>query len=95
MYLQKRRQKKNNITADARHFLSTEIDSTDLKNENLNAKVRRNKAGKPYFLKKIFGKILKQTKPSNKISTSKTIRQRNKSIKIAKNCWLSRYKRSR
>ena len=50
-------------------------------------------AEKPYFLKKIFQKILKQTKPSNEISTSKNIGQRNKSNKTAKNHWLSRYKR--
>ena len=60
---------KNDIPADARHFLRTEIDWIDFKNENLTTEIRRNKAEKPYFLKKIFQKILKQTKPSNKIST--------------------------
>ena len=40
---------KNNIPGDARHFLRTEIDSTDFKNENLTTKIRRNKAEKPYF----------------------------------------------
>ena len=95
MYLQKKETKKNNIPPDAGHFLRIQHDSTHFKKENLNAKIRRNKAEKSYFLKNIFEKILKQTKPSNKISTSKTIQQRNKSIKIAKNCWLSRYKRSR
>ena len=40
---------KNNIPADAGHFLRTEIDSIDLKNENLTTKIRRNKAEKPYF----------------------------------------------
>ena len=49
------------------HFLRTEIDSTDFKNETLTTKIRRNKAEKPYLKKKIFQKILKQTKPSNKI----------------------------
>ena len=87
--------KKSNIPADAGHFLRTEIDSTDFKNENLTTKVRRNKVEKLYFLKKIFQKIFKQTKPSNKISTSKNIGRRNKSNKIAKNCCLSRYKSSR
>ena len=62
--------KKNNIPPDAGHFLRIEHDSTHFKKENLNAKIRRNKAEKLYFLKKIFEKILKQTKPSNKISTS-------------------------
>ena len=42
---------KNNIPADAGHFLRTEIDSIDFKNENLTTKIRRNKAEKPYFLK--------------------------------------------
>ena len=36
---------------------------------------------------------MKQTKPANKKSTQKNIEQTNKSNKIAKNCWLSRYKR--
>ena len=72
MYLQKLREK--NIPADAGHFSSTEIDSTYFKNDNLTAKIRRNKAQK-------LQKILKQKKPSNKISTSKTIGQRNKSNK--------------
>ena len=66
------------------HFLRTEIDSTDFKNENLTAKIRRNKAKKPYFFEKTFQKILKQKKPSNKIYTSKTIRQTNKSNKQLK-----------
>ena len=58
----------NNIPADAGHFLRTEIDSTDFKNENLRTKIRGNKAEKPFFSKKIFQKILKQTKPLKKIS---------------------------
>ena len=44
--------KKNNIPSDAGHFLRTEIDSRDFKNENLTAKIRRNKARKPYLKKK-------------------------------------------
>ena len=67
MFLQKFR-KKNNIPADAGHFLRKEIDSTEFKNENLTAKIRRNKAENSYFLKKLFQNILKQTKPSNKIA---------------------------
>ena len=60
---------KNNIPADAGHFLRTEIDSIDFKNENLTTKIRRNKAEKPHLFKKILQKILKKMKPSNKIST--------------------------
>ena len=82
--------KKKDIPADAGYFLRTEIDSSNVKNENLTAKRGRNKAEKQYLLKKIFEKILKQRKPSNKISTSKKIGRRNKSNKIAKNCCLSR-----
>ena len=59
----------------------TEIDSTDFKKENLTTKIRRNKAENEYFFKKIFQKILKQTKPSIKTSTSKDIGETNKSIK--------------
>ena len=40
------------------HFLRTEIDSTDFKNETLTTKIRRNKAEKPYFLKKNTSKDL-------------------------------------
>ena len=35
------------------HFLRTEIDSTDFKNETLTTKIRRNKAEKPYLKKNI------------------------------------------
>ena len=49
--------KKTNIPVEAGHFLRTEIDSTDFKNENLTTKIRRNKAQKPYFSKNIFQKI--------------------------------------
>ena len=66
MYLQKLRQI-NNIPADAGHFLSTETDSTDFKNENLTTKIRRKRAEKPHLKKNIFQKTLKQTKPSNKL----------------------------
>ena len=87
--------KKKVIPADAGYFVRTEIESTDFENENLTAKRRRNETQKQYFFKKILEKIVKLRKPSNKISTSKRIRRRNKSNKIAKNCCLSRYKRSR
>ena len=87
--------RKKNIPTDDGHFLITEIDSRNFKNKNLTTKRRGNKARKKYFFKKIFQNILKQTKPSNKVSRSKDIGQRNKTNKIAKNCWVSRYKRSR
>ena len=61
--------KKKDIPADAGYFVRTEIDSTDFKNENLISKRRRNEAEKQYFFQKISEKILKQKKPSNKIST--------------------------
>ena len=50
---------KNNIPADAGHFLKTEIDSIDFKNENLTSKIRRKLEEKPYLFKKTFEKILK------------------------------------
>ena len=62
------RQKKY-IPADAGHFSRTESDSTDFKNENLTSKIRRSKTEKRYIFKKIFQKIMKQTKPSTKNST--------------------------
>ena len=64
---------KNNIPADAGPVLRTEIDWKDFKNENLTTKRKGNKAEKPYFFKKIFQNILKQTKAWNKISTSKPL----------------------
>ena len=58
---------KNNILADDGHFLRTEIDSIDFKNENLTAKTRRYMAEKTIlFFKKKSQNIFKQTKPSNK-----------------------------
>ena len=67
MFVNSKNEKKKAIFAG--HFLRTEIDSSDFKNESLTAKIRRNKAEKPYFLKTISQNILKQTKPSNKIRT--------------------------
>ena len=87
--------KKKDIPANTGNFVRTQIDSTDFKNENLTAKKKKNETEKQCFFKKISEKILKQRKLSNKISTSKKIGRRNKSNKIAKNCCLSRYKRSR
>ena len=83
MFLPTTNEKQDNIPADAGHFLRTETHSTDFKNENLTIKIRTNKAQKPHFLRKRFQKIFKQTKPSNKIRTSKNIREKNKSNKIA------------
>ena len=51
---------KNNIPADAGHFLRTEIDSIDFKNENLTTKIRRNKAEKPHLFKKNIAKDLEK-----------------------------------
>ena len=59
----KNKGKKKYIPADPRHFLRTEIDSTDFKNEKLTTKIRPKKEGKPYFFKRIFQKNFKQTKP--------------------------------
>ena len=61
--------KRNNLPSDPVHFLRTEIDSTAFNSEILTAKIRINKAEKLYFFQNIFQKILKKTKPSNKIST--------------------------
>ena len=55
----KNKRKKSNIPADAGHFLRNEIEWTDIKNEILTAKIRRNKEEIPYFSKKIFQKIFK------------------------------------
>ena len=51
LYLQKRRPK-DNIPADAGHFLTKEIDTKYYKNENLPKNIRKNKAEKPYLKKK-------------------------------------------
>ena len=48
----KKGDKENNILADAGHFLSAEIDSTDFKNENLTAKIRTKQGTKTIFFKK-------------------------------------------
>ena len=49
MYKPPKKGTTNNIPPDAQHFLRTEIDSTDFKNENLTTKIRGNKATNPYF----------------------------------------------
>ena len=69
---------KNNILADAVHFFRTEIDSIDFKNQNLTAKIRRNKAQKPYF-KKIYIPTYLQTDETIKQNKYlKNIGKRNK-----------------
>ena len=73
--------KKNNIPGD---FLTTEIDSTDFKNEELTTKIRRNKGERPYFLKNIFENIFKQTRPPNRISISKILDKEINHIKYVK-----------
>ena len=65
----KNNRKKKNIPEDAGHFLNTEIDSTDFRNKNLTAKIGKNKEEKPYFFKKNFQNIFKQTKSLDKEST--------------------------
>ena len=45
---------KNDIPADAGHFLTIEIDSIDFKNENLATEIRKKQEEKPYFFKKYF-----------------------------------------
>ena len=56
----------NNIPADPGHFSRTAIDSTDFKNETSTTKTRKKNHT---FLKKIFQKILKGTRPSTKIQS--------------------------
>ena len=81
LYLLKIRQK-NNILADAGHFLRTDNHSKDIKKENLTTKIRRNNGEKQCFVKKKNPKdpetdeTIKQNK---KISASKNIGQRNNS----------------
>ena len=58
-YFQNMRQKKE-IPADAVHFFRKEFHSTDLKNENLTTKIRRNKAEKPHLFKKNIAKDLEK-----------------------------------
>ena len=43
---------KNNISPDAGHFLRTEIDSTDFKNENLTIKEKEGTRQKNHIFKK-------------------------------------------
>ena len=58
---------KNNISPDAGHFLRTEIDSTDFKNENLTIKEKEGTRQKNHiFLKKNIPKDLE---------TNETIKQ--------------------
>ena len=62
MYKPPKKGTTNNIPPDAQHFLRTEIDSTDFKNENLTTKLRGNKATNPYFFLKNIPKDLETDK---------------------------------
>ena len=50
------RQKKDNIPADAGHFLRTKIDSTDFRKENVALKIAEKRRKHRVFLKK-YSKI--------------------------------------
>ena len=50
---------KKGKTDETGHFVGTEIDSTDFKNENLASKVRKNKTRKPYTSKEKIENIPK------------------------------------
>ena len=63
MFLPTTNEKQDNIPADAGHFLRTETDSTDFKNENLTIKISRNKAQKLYFFQNNIPKDLETDKP--------------------------------
>ena len=43
IFVPPKKEDKNNIPGDARHFVRTEIDSTDFKKENLASKTRKSK----------------------------------------------------
>ena len=92
MFPEKRWQK-NNIPAHAGHFLRTEIDSTDFENENLTAKIRKNKAEQLYFFKKNIPKNPETDETTKWNKYLKKFWTRNKSSKIAKMCSFTRYKR--
>ena len=51
MFVPPKKEETDKIPDDVRHFIRTEIDSTDLKKENLASKVRKNKIRKPYISK--------------------------------------------
>ena len=59
IFVPPKKEDKNNIPGDARHFVRTEIDSTDFKKENLASKTRKSKKAKngiSQLIKKIFQK---------------------------------------
>ena len=51
MFVPPKNEETDKIPDDARHFIRTEIDSTDFEKENLASKVRKNKTRKPYISK--------------------------------------------
>ena len=51
MFVPPKKEETDKIPDDVGHFIRTEIDSTDLKKENLASKVRKNKIRKPYISK--------------------------------------------
>ena len=53
MFVSPKNETKNNNPADAVHFLRTEIDSTNFKNENLHTKIKKQGTKTMFFLKNI------------------------------------------
>ena len=51
MFVPPKKEETDKIPDDVGHFIRTEIDSIDLKKENLASKVRKNKIRKPYISK--------------------------------------------
>ena len=52
MFVPPKNDKKNNIPADAGHFLSTEIEETDFKDEHLTTKIKKTRQKNYIFLTK-------------------------------------------
>ena len=68
----KKGDKRNNIAADAGHFLGTEIDSTDFWNKYKTTKITRNNGEKTFFFLQKLSKTSWNT-PHHQIKWLKTL----------------------
>ena len=84
MYIPPKKETTNNIPADAAHFLRTEIDSTDFKNENLTTKIRRNKSTNPYLKKQNIAKDLETDETLQLLDEISTLKPRKNAQLAAK-----------
>ena len=97
MFVPPRKEETNKIPDDAGHFVTTEIDSTDFKKENLASKVRKYKTRKPYISKEKIEDMLKDSETVETINILEDIATLDpgKNIQLAAKKISEKYKKLR